>query len=76
MSLLIHDLDTRWGRVVNVTPLPRCSPGGSTPGTHWTGGYEGPRPGLDIEAKGKILLPRPGIEPRSPGRPVRSQTLY
>jgi hypothetical protein len=22
------------------------------------------------------LLPLPGIEPRSPGRPVRSQTLY
>jgi hypothetical protein len=24
----------------------------------------------------KNLLPLPGIEPRSPGRPVRSQTLY
>jgi hypothetical protein len=24
----------------------------------------------------KILLPLPGIEPRSPGRPVRSHTLY
>jgi hypothetical protein len=24
----------------------------------------------------KILLPVPGIEPQSPGRPVRSQTLY
>jgi hypothetical protein len=24
----------------------------------------------------KILSPLPGIEPRSPGRPARSQTLY
>jgi hypothetical protein len=30
----------------------------------------------DTEARGKILLPLPGIEPQSPGRPVRSQTLY
>jgi hypothetical protein len=35
----------------------------------------GPRAGLDTEARGKILLPLPGIEPRSPGRPVRTQTL-
>jgi hypothetical protein len=31
---------------------------------------------LDTEGKGKILSPLPGIEPRSPGRPARSQTLY
>jgi hypothetical protein len=30
----------------------------------------GPRAGLDTQARGKIL------EPRSPGRPARSQTLY
>jgi hypothetical protein len=36
----------------------------------------GPRAGLDTEATGKILLPLPGIEPRLPGRPFRSQTLY
>jgi hypothetical protein len=34
----------------------------------------GPRAGLDTEATVKILSPQPGIEPRSPGRPVRSQT--
>jgi hypothetical protein len=28
------------------------------------------------QIRGKNLLPLPGIEPRSPGRPVRSQTLY
>jgi hypothetical protein len=36
----------------------------------------GPRAGVDTEARGKILSPMPGIEPRSPGRPARSQTLY
>jgi hypothetical protein len=38
--------------------------------------WVGPRAGLDIEAAGKIRLPLPGIERRSPGRPARSQTLY
>jgi hypothetical protein len=46
------------------------------PGTHCTGGWVGPRAGLDKEARGKIPLPLPGIELRSPGRPARSQTLY
>jgi hypothetical protein len=40
------------------------------------GGWVGPRTGLDTGARGKILSPLPGIEPRSPGRPARSQTLY
>jgi hypothetical protein len=31
----------------------------------------GLRAGLDTEVRGKILSPLPGIEPRSPGRPVR-----
>jgi hypothetical protein len=35
-----------------------------------------PRAGLDTEARGKIILALPGIEPRSLGRPVGSQTLY
>jgi hypothetical protein len=46
------------------------------PGTHCTGGWVGPRAGLDTEARGKFLSPLPGIEPRSPGHPVRSQTLH
>jgi hypothetical protein len=41
-----------------------------------TGGWVGPAAGLDTEASGKILLPVTGIEHRSPGRPVRSQTIY
>jgi hypothetical protein len=52
------------------------TPGERAPGTHCTGGWMGPRAGLDTEATGKILCPPPGIEPRSPGRPTRSQTLY
>jgi len=28
-----------------------------TAGTHWTGGWVGPRAGLDIEDRGKILCP-------------------
>jgi hypothetical protein len=52
------------------------TPGERTPDTHCTGGWVGPRAGLDTEARGKNPLPLPGIEPRSPGRPARSQTLY
>jgi hypothetical protein len=64
------------GWVVGITPRPRFTPGERTPGTHWTGGWVGPRAGLDTEVRGKILLPLSGIEPRSPGRPVRSQKLH
>jgi hypothetical protein len=46
------------------------------PGTHWIGGWVGLSAGLDTEAGGKIVLPQPGIEPRSPASPVRNQTLY
>jgi hypothetical protein len=62
--------------VVSVTPRPLFTPGERTPGTHWTGSWVGPRAGLDPKATGKILSPLHGIEPRSPGRPVRSQTLH
>jgi hypothetical protein len=30
-------------------------PRGKDPGTHWTGGWVGPRAGLDAETGGKIL---------------------
>jgi hypothetical protein len=42
-------------------------PWGRTPGTHWTGGWVGPRAGLDTEAAGKILCPR---RESNPDRPV------
>jgi hypothetical protein len=41
---------------------PHFSPGERTPGTHRTGGWVGPRAGLDTEATGKNPLPLPGIE--------------
>jgi hypothetical protein len=74
--LLIHDLGTRWGLVVSVTPWPRFTPGERTLSTHCTGGWVGLRADRETEVRGKILLPLLGIEPRSSGRPVRSQTLY
>jgi hypothetical protein len=60
------------GWVVSITPRPLFTPGERTTGTHCTGGWEGPRAGLDTEVRGKPLL-LSGIEPRSPGCPVRSQ---
>jgi hypothetical protein len=40
--------------VVSITPRPRFTPGERTPGTHCTGGWVGPRAGLDAEARGKL----------------------
>jgi hypothetical protein len=76
ISPIILDLGTRWGWVVSITLLPRFSPGERTHCTHCTGGWVGPRAGLDTEARGKSFAPLLGIEPRSPGNPALSQTLY
>jgi hypothetical protein len=38
------------GWVFSVTPRPRFTPGERTPGTNMTGGWVGPRAGLDKEA--------------------------
>jgi hypothetical protein len=43
------------------------TPGEWTPGLHCTGGWVGPRAGLDTKARGKILCPCRGL---NPGRPV------
>jgi hypothetical protein len=51
-------------------------PGERTPGTHCTGSWVSLAADLDIKARRKVLSPLLGIEPRSPGRPDRSQTLY
>jgi hypothetical protein len=48
-------------------------PRGKDPGTHCTGGWVGPRAGLDAEARRKILCVCRGS---NRGRPARSQTLY
>jgi len=41
----------------------RLTPGDKDPGTHWIGGWVGPRAGLDAVAKRKKALSLPGIEP-------------
>jgi hypothetical protein len=64
--LLIHDPGTIWGWVVSVTPRPRFTPGKRNPGTHCTGGWVGPRAGLDTEDRGKILCLCRGSNPDSP----------
>jgi hypothetical protein len=42
------------------------TPGERTPGTHCTGGWVGPRAGLNTEDRGKILCPRRGSNPDRP----------
>jgi hypothetical protein len=64
--LLILDLGTRWGWVVSVTPRPHFGPGVGTPGTHCTGGWVGPRAGLDTEATGKVVYLCRGSNPDRP----------
>jgi len=44
IALLFHDRGTRRGWVVNSTPRPHFTPR-ERPGTHFTGGWEGPRAG-------------------------------
>jgi hypothetical protein len=46
--------------------LDRAAPGERNPGTHCTGGWLGPRAGLDTEARGKILCPCRGTNPDRP----------
>jgi hypothetical protein len=61
---LTHSLDgTRWGCMVSITPRPRFTPGERTPGTHWIGGWVGPRAGLYRQDRGKILCPCRGSNP-------------
>jgi hypothetical protein len=53
----------------------RFTPGTRVPGTHWIGGWMGPRDGLDDVEKRKFLT-LPGLELGTLGRPARSQLLY
>jgi hypothetical protein len=60
----------KMGWVVIVTRRPRIRPGEKTLGTHCKGGWVGPRAGLDIEVRGKVLclcwgsnLDRPVVQP-------------
>jgi hypothetical protein len=53
----------------------RFSPGEIAPGTHWIGGWVGPRAGLDDVQKRKFLT-LPGLELPPLDRPARCQPLY
>jgi hypothetical protein len=54
--------------VVSTTPRPLYPQ--ERPGTHWTGGWVGPRAGLKLCDKSRPTWIR------SPDRPARSQSLY
>jgi len=67
IALLFHDSSTRRGWVVSSTLRPYFTRG--RPGTHFTGGWMGPRASVD----GRKSRPhRDSI----PDRPARSQALY
>jgi hypothetical protein len=50
----------------HYAPGRALSPGKGPPGTHCTGGWVGPRAGLDTKARGKIICPRRGSNPDRP----------
>jgi hypothetical protein len=52
----------------------RFTLGERAPGTHWIGGWMGPRTGLDVQKK--TLLTLPGLELRPLGLPAPTQSLY
>jgi hypothetical protein len=53
----------------------RLTPAERAAGTHWIGGWVGPRTGIEGMEKRKFLL-LPGLEFRLLGCPTRSQSLY
>jgi hypothetical protein len=53
----------------------RFTPGERAPGTHWIGGWVGPRAGLDDVEKRKFLTV-PGLELRPLSRLAHRQSLY
>jgi hypothetical protein len=73
--LLILDLGTRWGEWSASRPGRALAPGKNPPVPIGQEAGWAPKP-VWTQAGGKVLSPLPGIEPRSPGRAVRSQTLH
>jgi hypothetical protein len=60
--------------VVSFTPLP-LNPRERAPGTHWIGGWLGPRAGLD-DVENRKFLTLTGLELQPLGHPAHSQSLY
>jgi hypothetical protein len=54
--------------MISFTPRPPYPQG---KGTHWTGGWVGPRAVLDVVVKRKNSQPPPEIDSQNPGRPTR-----
>jgi hypothetical protein len=63
------------GREWSASRAASLTPAEGAPGTHWLGGWVGPRTGLDDLERRKILILR-GLEPRPLVRPLHSQLLY
>ena len=68
IAILFHDRGSRRGRVVSSTPRPHFTPE-KDPVPNFTGGWVGPRAGLD---GGKSRPHRDSI----PDRPASNQSLY
>jgi hypothetical protein len=68
---LILNLGTIWKAVVNFTPRPLYHRQINS-GTHWAGGWLGPRVGLESFWKTENFLSLPGFEPRTV-KPVASR---
>jgi hypothetical protein len=60
----ILELGTTWRWVVSFTPRP-SHPRERAPGTHWIGGWVGPRAVLDRVVKRKIPSPHRESKPRT-----------
>jgi len=59
IALLFHNRGTSRGRVVSSTPRPHFTPGKMLVSTQFTGGWVGPRAGLD----GQKISSQPGFDP-------------
>jgi hypothetical protein len=70
----ILDLGTRWSEWSASRPR-RFIPRERAPGTHWIGGWVGPRAVLDTVVKREIPSPRQESNLRPPPHPVRSPAL-
>jgi hypothetical protein len=74
IALLILNLGARREWVVSTTPRPLYPR--ERPGTHFTGGWVGPRAGMDVCEKSRPHRDFFVTLSRSPDRPARSQSLY
>jgi hypothetical protein len=63
------------GREWSVSRPGSFTPVERAPGTHWIGGWVGPRAGVDDVEKRRFLS-LPGLELQPLCRPARSQSLY